>query len=31
MVNVLGDLVVTEPTLTNVNGFRVILIGGARA
>jgi len=27
----LGDLVVTGPTLTNVNDFRVILIDGARA
>lgn len=27
----LGDLVVTGPTLTNVNDFRVILIGKARA
>jgi hypothetical protein len=27
----LGDLVVTGPTLTTVNDFRVILIGGARA
>ena len=26
----LGDLVVTGPTLTNVNDFRCVLIGGVR-